>query len=47
MRLEAGYNPQITPDGFMTSTVFFCSYVMFGAVADFELMKERVCFLES
>ncbi|CAD8061010.1 unnamed protein product [Paramecium sonneborni] len=33
--------PSNSNDGIMKSTLFFCSYVMFGAIAEFELQKEK------
>lgn len=36
-----GLNPKGQTDGTVRSTLYFCSYVMFGAIAEFELQKEK------
>ncbi|CAD8043011.1 unnamed protein product [Paramecium primaurelia] len=38
---KSGLNPKSKSDEVLKSTLYFCSYVMFGAIAEFELQKER------
>lgn len=34
---KSGLNPKSKSDEVLKSTLYFCSYVMFGAIAEFEL----------